>query len=370
MSSDKTPSSVNDRRSAAVPDPTPASASASASAPGSAPAWSPASAPASAPASTKPRPPLSPKRREQSRREFIRTTLLGVGVLGATLAGLIPLASQAQARLRPPGAIKDRLKEQEFLAACIKCGQCVQVCPVEAIHLADILDGVGVGTPYIAARDQACDFSCDGLQCVLACPTGALTHDINYPAQARMGLARLARPESCLAVLGLGFKGQARGPAFTGKLRYDEVDRWNPTLVVDQPYDLDLCDLCQRQCPIEIRLAQCAAGKPPSGDANQCPPRSAIRLDPQAGGGTRPVVLDGCVGCGVCEMICPVDPAAIVIDIDRIASSTVPGNTALPGRPRQGMASRRGSDQGSASLTTASGSRAPLPAAPADPCAA
>ncbi len=282
------------------------------------PVTPPGSGSAATPAPPRSRPPVSPKRREQNRRDFIRTSVLGVGVLGATLAGLIPLATQAQARLRPPGAIKDRLEERDFLAACIKCGQCVQVCPVEAIHLADLIDGVGVGTPYIQARDQACDFSCDGLQCVLACPTGALTHDINYPAQARMGLARLSRPESCLAIRGQGFKGQARGPGFTGKLRYDEVDRWNPTQVADQPYDLDLCDLCVRQCPIEIRLAQCAAGKPPSGDANQCPPRAAIRLEPQAKGGARPVVLDGCVGCGVCEMICPVDPAAIVIDIDRV----------------------------------------------------
>ena len=41
--------------------------------------------------------------------------------------------------------------------------------------VADLVDGVGVGAPYIDAREQACDFSCDGLQCVLACPTGALT---------------------------------------------------------------------------------------------------------------------------------------------------------------------------------------------------
>jgi ferredoxin-type protein NapG len=85
---------------------------------------------------------------------------------------------------------------------------------VEAIRLADLIDGVGVGVPYIEARDQACDFSCDGLQCVLACPTGALTHSINYPAEARMGFARLARPEACLAAQGKGFKGQARGPDY------------------------------------------------------------------------------------------------------------------------------------------------------------
>lgn len=50
----------------------------------------------------------------------------------------------------------------------------MQVCPVEAVKLADLIDGVGVGVPYIDAREQACDFSCDGLQCVLACPTDSL----------------------------------------------------------------------------------------------------------------------------------------------------------------------------------------------------
>ena len=264
--------------------------------------------------------PTTAKRREQSRREFLRTSVLATGFVTASLAGLVPLAGNANARLRPPGAIKDRLEEQEFFASCIKCGQCVQVCPVEAIELADILDGVGIGVPFIDARAQACDFSCDGLQCVLACPTGALTHDIDYPAQARMGFARLARPDACLAVRGEGFKGQARGPDYRGKLRFDAVDRWTPIPVADHPYDLELCDLCVRQCPIEIRIAQCEAGKPPSGDPNQCPPLHAIRLEPKEGGrGAIPVVLEGCVGCGVCEMICPVDPAVIVVDIDRTA---------------------------------------------------
>lgn len=265
---------------------------------------------------TSPKPPARSPRRAQERREFLRSLGLGIGVMGAALLGLLPTLGGAQARLRPPGAIKQGLEEQAFLAACIKCGQCVQVCPVEAIRLADLLDGVGIGTPYIAPRDQACDFSCDGLQCVLACPTGALTHAINYPAQARMGLARLARPEACLAGQGLGFRGQARGPGFGGVLRYSERDRWRPIPVADHPYDLDRCDLCIRQCPIELRMGECAAGTPPSGDPNQCPPRHAIQFAVAGADRVLPKVLDGCVGCGVCEMICPVEPAAIIIDLE------------------------------------------------------
>lgn len=269
---------------------------------------------ASKPVTKQTEPPVVNRRKQEERRRFLRSAALLTGMVGVSLLGFVPVVRGWNPRLRPPGA----LDEAEFLAACIKCGQCVQVCPVEAVKLADILDGFGVGVPYIAARGQACDFSCDGLQCVLACPTGALTHEINYPHETRMGLARLARPDLCLAMLGQGFKGVARGPDFTGKLRFDEVDRWNPIPVRDHPFDLEICDLCVRLCPIEIRIAQCAAGTPPSGDPNQCPPKRAISLEPMddSDGVKRmmPVIHEGCVGCGVCEMICPVEPAAIVID--------------------------------------------------------
>ncbi|MDH5765492.1 MAG: 4Fe-4S binding protein [Gammaproteobacteria bacterium] len=253
-------------------------------------------------------------RKEKARREFLRTIGLTAGVIGIAGLGYYPVAKSEVIRLRPPGA----LAEDEFLASCIKCGQCVQVCPVEAIKLADIMDGFGIGTPYIDARPQACDFSCDGLQCVLACPTGSLTHEINYPHETRMGFARLARPDKCLAMKGEGFKGYARGTDFKGVLRYDEIDRWVAQPVSEHKYDLELCDLCMRQCPIEIRRLQCEAGKPPSGDKNQCPPKRAIDLisiDSKTGfAAMKPEVLEGCVGCGVCEMICPTEPAAIVIE--------------------------------------------------------
>jgi len=63
---------------------------------------------------------------------------------------------------------------------------------------------------------------------------------------------------------------------------------------------------------------------------NECPPQHAIEMRPiDNGDGVKrlqPVVLDGCVGCGVCEMICPVGEdqpgtAAIVIDIHQTTDS-------------------------------------------------
>ena len=286
------------------------------------------------------KPPVSKAVRDRQRREFLRSAALATGVVGFSLLGLVPPVSGASLRLRPPGAIKNVADEEQFLAACIKCGQCVQVCPVEAIKLGDLLDGAGVGVPHIEPRAQACDFSCDGLQCVLACPTGALTHELDYPADVRMGFARLDKPASCLAVQGKGFRGAARGASYTGKLRYAEIDRWNPIPVADHPYDLEICDLCVRQCPIEIRIAECAEKKKQGEDqpkervamqvGHECPPQHAIEMRPIDNGDgvqrLQPTILDGCVGCGVCEMICPVGTdapgtAAIVIDIHQNTDS-------------------------------------------------
>jgi len=265
------------------------------------------------------KPPPSKERQRQARRRFLRTVLLTGGVMGAALSGWLPIAYAQRPRLRPPGA----LDEHEFLSSCIKCGQCVQVCPVQAIKLADLVDGFGVGVPYIDAREQACDFSCDAVQCILACPTGSLTYDKpkymptregaalagkpiliakekdaepTLNLKERMGVARLVRPETCLAVKGKGFKGQARGPAFKGEMRYMDVDRWKPIKIADHPYDVAECDLCVRECPIKGAISIETTFAPDGTQRKQ------------------PVVHEPCVGCGVCEMICPVEPAAIVIE--------------------------------------------------------
>ena len=255
-------------------------------------------------------------RKQRERRQLLRSLAYTAGITGVALLGYVPVLGQWQKRVRPPGA----LQEDDFLSSCIKCGQCVQVCPVEAIKLADIDEGFGIGSPYIDVRKQACDFSCDGLQCVLACPTGSLTHHVDYPAQVNMGVARLDKPETCLAVLGKGFKGKTRSNEnFKGILRFAEIDRWSPVPLADQEFDLETCDLCVRLCPIEIRANQCDAGKPPGGDKSQCPPRAIKMVEIESSDGSKkmkPEILDGCVGCGVCEMVCPTNEAAIVVDVN------------------------------------------------------
>ena len=96
---------------------------------------------------------------------------------------------------------------------------------------------------------------------LVSVPPAPLTHSLNYPSQTRMGFARVA-PRHLPGGTGQGFKGQARGADFRASCVSTEVDRWNPIPVADHPYDLELCDLCVRQCPDRDPYRQCEDGKP------------------------------------------------------------------------------------------------------------
>jgi len=224
----------------------------------------------------------------KSRRQFINYSSLGL--LGAVLAGgigLSPFALADEYRLRPPGAVD----EKDFLGLCIKCGQCLQVCPYHSIKLADFGMGHGMGTPYIDARERGC-YACEALPCVLACPSGALNHETEKPADVMMGIAVLVNEGTCL-----GIQGQKVPSSFIDMIK-NEHPNTNPLEVKMleklEGFKEKACTLCADMCPLDDAW-------------------SAIEMVEHKDGGYMPLVKDGCIGCGVCEELCPSKTASIVI---------------------------------------------------------
>ena len=228
---------------------------------------------------------------ETERREFIKYSTLGI--LGLVLAGgigLSPFLNAQELRLRPPGAVD----EDSFLGLCIKCGQCLQVCPFHSIELADFLKGAGAGTPYIDANERGC-WACEAVPCVLACPSGALDHECSTIQDSHMGIAVLEFPDSCLAMSNTPIPKDfsSKMHRFTNsvnnvtQLEHDLVEKLNA-------FEGKACTLCADMCPIPN-------------------PMSAISMVSDKGGGRRPEIYDGCIGCGACQEVCPTSIPSIVI---------------------------------------------------------
>ncbi|MCW5619556.1 MAG: MauM/NapG family ferredoxin-type protein [Burkholderiales bacterium] len=142
---------------------------------------------------------MADESKSSDRRKFLRQCAgfaSSAGVFGLLLASY---SRQSEAlpswAIRPPGA----LPEDGFSAACVRCGLCVRACPFDILHLAAPGKGITVGTPYFVARQGACEM-CEDIPCVVACPTGALDHDLREIEDAQMGVAVLTGRDTCYAV--------------------------------------------------------------------------------------------------------------------------------------------------------------------------
>jgi len=141
------------------------------------------------------------------------------------------------------------IAESRFNETCQRCSACVDVCPADAIFSLSDNAGSSAGTPVIDPDHAAC-VVCEGLQCTHVCPSGALL-PVMKPSEIRMGIAEV----------------------------------YSSACVRSQN---EACTLCVDRCPLGA---------------------AAIRFNDDG----PPEVLDGCVGCGVCQFYCPTTPKAIVI---------------------------------------------------------
>lgn len=221
------------------------------------------------------------------RREFIKKSTLGIfTLLTASGISLSPLLQAQEKRLRPPGAVE----EIDFLALCIKCGQCAQVCPYHSIELADIFEGHGIGTPYIDALERAC-YLCTALPCVLACPTNALEHKTEKPEDVNMGIAVFKFSNKCIGIS-------------TEEVTREHIDRIythshtnkleNNILEKLETYEDEQCTICADLCPYPNKT------------------QAIEMIEDSSNSGKRPRINASCVGCGVCAELCPT--SAIIIE--------------------------------------------------------
>jgi ferredoxin-type protein NapG len=225
------------------------------------------------------------------RRDFIKYSTLGFLAFIASGGAIFSSKGVVEEnRLRPPGAVE----EKEFLALCIKCGQCLQVCPYHSIELSDLNKGYGVGTPYIDPNIRGC-YACEAVPCVLACPSGALDHHTEKAIDIKMGIAVLEHEKSCLAV-----KKEPIPKGYGKKMKnflsnQTNVTQYEQTVLNEfESYEGEACRLCIDMCPMPN-------------------PLSCIDMITTSSKIIKPEVYDGCTGCGVCQEVCPTEQPSIII---------------------------------------------------------
>lgn len=189
---------------------------------------------------------------DPTRRQLL--TGLAAGAVGVALLHTDARAKQpAPYLIRPPG-VDD---EQAFLVRCIRCSQCIKVCPTAGLQPVLLESGVqGIWTPRLVPRLGHCDYGCNA--CGQICPSGAIPPlPLDIKRLVVMGVAVVNR---------------------------DRCWPW--------AYGIP-CIVCEEMCPV---------------------PNKAIVLEQDEETGLqKPVVASAlCIGCGICEQQCPVGGDAAI----------------------------------------------------------
>jgi polyferredoxin len=193
-----------------------------------------------------------------SRRQFL--VCLGAGAALPPLLGVRNRGGMGQGTLiRPPGA----LIEREFLSACVRCGECIQVCITNGLQPAFFQAGLdGVFSPYLLARSGYCEFNCT--LCGQVCPTGAIrsleladkhTTKIGHAWFDKNICLPFAKEIPCIVC-------EEHCPTPEKAIKYNLVEvttQEGERITLKQPYVVDElcigCGICETKCPLPGRSA-------------------------------------------------------------------------------------------------------------------
>jgi len=184
-----------------------------------------------------------------------RRTFLKAGVAAGAaliLSPLLPRFSAQSTVIRPPGA----LREETFLSTCVRCGECMRVCPSQGLRPVFLEESLfAFYTPQLVPRIGECQLC---MLCWQVCPTGAL---VEVDAESMKIGTALVNRDTCL--------------------------EWTKESV---------CLVCAEVCPFQAIEVVSTGGRG----------AGRGRSGPQ-------VNRSLCSGCGACEHHCPQEPTAIAV---------------------------------------------------------
>jgi polyferredoxin len=197
--------------------------------------------------------------------------------------------SRNEKLIRPPGS----LAENDFLSRCIRCGECMKVCPNNSLHPTLEQAGLeGLWSPMLVPRIGYCEPSC--VLCSEVCPTGAIWQ---------------ITPKEKGWVVGVGEQKQ---PIRLGLAFYDRGRCLPWAMATD-------CIVCEEWCPVSPKAIYVQEAEVIDSHG-QTKILKQPRVDPSL-----------CVGCGACEYACPLQDHPAVT-VSSIGESRTPGAQILLNR--------------------------------------